>query len=77
MDNQQLTVILTGIGAPGAYGTIFALRQGAQTANINLTIIGVDVDARFPATSFYDIFFQLPKASDPQYLAELNLIVEL
>jgi len=76
MTSKDIKVIVTGIGAPGAYGTVFALRKGAQTAGINLQIVGTDTSNNFPLSSYYDHFHHVPLPSDEAYGTALNSIIE-
>ena len=72
----MIRILLTGIGAPGAYGSIYSLRKGADAVNVPIFILGTDISSNFPGNSFYDGFSALPPTNDPRYLESLNLIID-
>lgn len=73
---SDLRVLVTGAGAPGTRGTVFAIRRGALIEGIRCYILGTDSDlSRVSGLAFDDISF-LPPAGEPGYVEAVNAIVE-
>lgn len=64
-----ITVLVTGAGAPGVRGTLYALRKNADRRPVR--IIGVDADLGAVGRFLVDRFYQVPAPEDPSYLDEL------
>lgn len=70
---MKATVVITGVGAPGAVGTIWSLRQGET---IDYSIIGVDMNADNVGKYFCDDFEQVPSADSDEFVPSLERIVD-
>ena len=65
---QTLTVLITGVGSPGAPGVIQSLRT---VKDMNFHIIGIDMQPLVAGAGLADQFIQVPKASDPDFIEKL------
>jgi len=72
---QTLTILLTGVGAPGTKGTIFSLRNNPERVPIRL--IGVDNNVNAVGKYFVDAFYPVPRANEEGYLEQLMYICEV
>jgi hypothetical protein len=63
---RHVTILLTGVGAPGTPGTMACLRAGAGTAY--LSVGGVDSDPESPGRYLVDRFASVPRPHEPGYL---------
>ena len=68
---SEINVLLTGCGAPGAYGIIKCLRKVDER---KINIIGVDCDSKAYGQSMVEKFYLIPKASSDDFLNEINKI---
>ena len=66
---RTATLLVTGAGAPGIRGTLYALRQNPD--HMPLRIVGVDVKADVVGRYLVDGFHQVPSPEDPAYLETL------
>ncbi|MFP6899549.1 MAG: hypothetical protein VCA36_01315, partial [Opitutales bacterium] len=66
---QPLGILITGAGAPGIAGTLFALRR--NPAQRKLRILGVDVSSHAVGRHLLDGFGILPYPEDNSYLEAL------
>lgn len=73
---SKLRVLVTGAGAPGTRGTVFALRRGARAEEVDCQIIGTDSDLSRVSGSVFDEICNLPSASAFGYIEALNGLVE-
>jgi len=71
---RKLRVLITGGGAPGIAGTIYALRNNEDNRKMHITV----VDARNDVVGKYlsDSFYVVPKASDKSFIGALEEIVK-
>ena len=70
---KNITLLMTGVGGPGAGGYIYSLKQNGER---NIRIIGTDIkDDIDPVTrNSIDGFYIIPKANTEPYLKELLTI---
>jgi len=66
---SKLTLLVTGAGAPGIWGTLYALRQNPDGRPVR--IIGVDTQTHAAGAFLVDKFYQVPEPENPQYIAAL------
>ncbi|NHM31115.1 ATP-grasp domain-containing protein [Neobacillus terrae] len=69
--SELITVLITGIGSPGAPGVIKSLRAVKE---VNFRIIGVDIKENIAAKAMVDRFFTVPKASDPEFINQIHTL---
>jgi carbamoyl-phosphate synthase large subunit len=71
------TVLLTGVGAPGTVGTLFALKQGACECT-NLRIIGTDLNEKAVGKFLVDKFYVVPHPfnDSEEYIRQIEHICE-
>ncbi len=62
-------LLVTGAGAPGIRGTIYALRKNPD--HMPLRIVGVDLNQDVAGRYLVDCFYQVPSPEDPSYLAAI------
>jgi carbamoyl-phosphate synthase large subunit len=67
---SALRVLVTGAGAPGIRGTLYALRQGDRPAYT----VGTDLSERAVGRLLTDTFYTVPPPEAPHYLDALRLI---
>jgi len=67
--NRSMTVLITGGGAPGIAGTIYALRNNPEKAHVRIITCDMrdDVIGKYLADAFYVI----PSADDPNFIETL------
>lgn len=68
----DVTVLMTGAGAPGAAGIIKSLRA---TDHRDVNIVGVDMDPDAYGFALVDEQFRVPAGTDPEYIDRLVEIV--
>lgn len=68
---NEITILLTGTGAPGAPGIIKCLRNNGER---NIRIVGVDMNEDAPGRRLVDSFYKVPAAKDPNFI---NCIFEV
>lgn len=72
MDN--ITVLVTGSGAPGIKGTLYSLENNFD--NRKIKIIGTDIKKDVVGKYLCNKFFQIPKPESKEYLTALLSICE-
>ena len=60
--NKKVNVLITGAGAPGAFGLIKMLRK---SSDVNM-VFGVDIKSLVSNVFFLDEFCQIVQPSNPQ-----------
>lgn len=65
---DQVTVLLTGAGAPGAPGIIKCLRKNGER---DIRIVGVDMNENAGARDLVDVFYTVPAASDTEFIPSI------
>jgi carbamoyl-phosphate synthase large subunit len=68
------TILLTGLGAPGTWGTIRMLKMGAESSAEELRIIGIDKSPDVAAKELCDAVEVICTPKEPQYLSALKKI---
>lgn len=71
---SEVTVLLTGVGCPGARGVIRALKENPD--NVPVQIVGVDCRDAAAGRHFVDHFYQVSPGDDPEYIPQLVQIAE-
>lgn len=67
MDN--VTVLLTGAGAPGIKGTLYSLKNNPD--NTRIRTVGVDIRNDVSGKYLCDLFYQIPKPSEKSFIPAL------
>jgi carbamoyl-phosphate synthase large subunit len=67
--SSVLTILVTGAGAPGIRGTLYALRKNGDRRPVRM--IGVDADPDVVGRFLVDRFFRVPAPEHHSYLEEL------
>ena len=67
MDN--ITVLVTGAGAPGIKGTLYSLKNNFD--NRKVTIIGTDIQSEVVGKYICDKFYRIARPNNLQYLEQL------
>jgi len=68
--DTRLVVLVTGVGAPGTFGTLYSLSN--NPLNIEIRIIGTDLDSEAVGKYFVDTFYTLPEPEDEwRYIEKL------
>lgn len=62
---RDITVLLTGCGAPGAPGIINCLRKVTER---NIRIVGVDMNENAGGKGMVDTFYTVPAAKSPDFI---------
>lgn len=62
---RDITVLMTGCGAPGAHGIIKCLRKNGER---NIRIIGVDMNENAGARDMVDVFDLVPPAASDDFI---------
>ena len=62
---RDITVLMTGCGAPGAPGIIKCFRNNGER---NIRLIGVDRNENAGARDLADAFFTVPSAGDEEFI---------
>ena len=68
-NGKALTLLVTGAGAPGIRGTLYALRHNPDGHPVR--IIGVDTQARVAGAMQADKFYTVPAPETPEYVGTL------
>ncbi|WP_319507385.1 ATP-grasp domain-containing protein [uncultured Methanolobus sp.] len=63
---DDISVLITGAGAPGIKGTLFSLKNNFDSRRIKT--IGTDVKEGVVGKYLCDVFHKIPHASEPEYL---------
>jgi carbamoyl-phosphate synthase large subunit len=71
---DALTVLITGVGAPGIKGTLYSLYSNFD--NRQIKTIGTDIRNEVIGKYLCDCFYQIKRPTDPQYLLDLLHICE-
>ena len=69
---RSLTIMVTGVGAPGTKGTIFALKHNPD--NVNLRFVGIDLKADVVGKFWVERFYNAPPPESEDYIAQINEI---
>lgn len=72
--SNVLTVLVTGAGAPGIVGTIYALKNNPD--NVPIRIVAVDMRKEVVGKYLADAFHMVPAAQDPNFTPSLLEIVQ-
>jgi len=62
--NGSVSILVTGAGAPGIRGTLYALRHNGEGRSIR--VIGVDAQADVVGRFLVDRFYQIPNPEQPE-----------
>lgn len=62
---KDITILLTGIGGPGAPGMIKCYKNNGER---NVRIIGVDMNENAAGKGLVDAFYTVPKAKSPDFI---------
>lgn len=65
---KDITVLLTGAGAPGAPGIIQCYRNNGER---NIRIVGVDMNENAAGKELVDSFYKIPKAGSPDFIQQI------
>lgn len=71
---KPLNILVTGAGAPGLPGTLYALRKNPDGRAVR--IIGVDMDDDVSGCFLVDRFYKVPPPEDPSYSAAMLRICD-
>lgn len=71
---SALTVLLTGVGAPGTRGTLYALRRNPECRPVR--VIGVDINPEAVGRYLVDKFYVAPQPEASDYVEQLGAICE-
>lgn len=74
MSQQPLRLLVTGAGAPGIRGTLYALRHNPD--QVPVYTVGIDIKAEAVGRYFMDAFYQVPHPETDDYLESLIAICE-
>jgi carbamoyl-phosphate synthase large subunit len=69
-----ITVLITGVGAPGTRGTLYALKHNPD--EVKIKTIGTDLNSEAIGRFWVDHFYPLPAPEDADYLKDLLSICE-
>jgi len=69
---DDITVVVTGSGAPGIKGTLYSLKNNFDGRNVKT--IGTDIKDNVVGKFLCDKFYQISKPSSPEYLEQLMSI---
>lgn len=71
---RDITILLTGVGGPGAPGMIKCYRNNGER---NIRIVGGDMNANAAGKGLVDAFYQIPKAGDDSFIdSVLNICIK-
>ncbi|HYB03326.1 MAG TPA: hypothetical protein VED17_02615, partial [Nitrososphaerales archaeon] len=59
-------MLLTGVGAPGTRGTMYALRHNSDRVSVRIT--GVDLKKEVAGKFWVESFYQVPPPEDESYV---------
>lgn len=62
---KDITILLTGVGGPGAPGMIKCYRNNGDR---NIRIVGVDMNENAAGKGLVDSFYTVPKAKSPEFI---------
>jgi carbamoyl-phosphate synthase large subunit len=66
---RRLRVLVTGVGAPGIRGTLYALRHNPDGWQVD--VIGVDISGDAVGKHFVNTFYRVPPPESPDYIPEI------
>ena len=69
-----LRILVTGMGAPGVRGSLYALRSNPDRAPV--FIVGTDMNPKAVGQYFSDVFYTVPAPESPDYLGRIQEICE-
>ncbi|MGI0091381.1 MAG: ATP-grasp domain-containing protein, partial [Nitrososphaerales archaeon] len=72
---NALTILVTGVGAPGTRGTLHALKKNHQDEERNLKIkkiIGIDLRQDAIGKYWVDKFYNVPSPESENYVGQIN-----
>ena len=61
---EDITIMLTGVGAPGAYSIIKSLQNNGER---NIRIIGCDCNEEASCRNMVDVFYQIPYPEEKEF----------
>lgn len=70
---KNLTVLMTGAGAPGAYGIIRCLRNNGER---DIRIVGVDANPQAGCRELVDVFETVPMAAEDEFIPSVLDVCE-
>lgn len=62
---SPITVLMTGVGAPGAFGILQCLRNNGER---DIRIVGVDMNSHAGCSELVDSFYVVPAAADDSFV---------
>ena len=68
LTNNDLTILITGVGAPGAPSIIKALRNNGER---KIKFIGIDINLNASGSQLVDNFYVGPKYNSPNFIREI------
>jgi len=71
---DDVTVLITGVGAPGIKGTLYSLKNNFD--NRKIRTVGTDIKEDVVGKYLCDKFYQISKPSTEEYLSQLLSICE-
>lgn len=71
---QGLSVLLTGVGAPGVRGTLYALRNNPD--HVPVRVVGVDIQSNAVGRYMVDQFYQIHPPESDGYIDSLRAMCE-
>lgn len=69
---DKLTILLTGVGAPGTRGTIYSLRR--NDSGTSVTLVGTDIKKSAVGRFWVDEFRTLPPPESDEFIDEVNRV---
>jgi carbamoyl-phosphate synthase large subunit len=69
---RRINVLLTGVGAPGTKGTLYALKKNQDKVRVN--VIGVDLKEDVIGKYWVSKFYQVPPPENEEYIERINKI---
>ena len=70
---KSLTILITGCGAPGTRGTLYAIKNNPD--GVNVKFIGSDINRDVVGGYWVDKFFVVPNPENDSYLDAIASIV--
>lgn len=72
---RSARILVTGAGAPGTRGTVFALSKGASSDKMAVSLFGTDVSPENVPPGLFHTTFHLPAPESETYLERLRDLV--
>jgi carbamoyl-phosphate synthase large subunit len=69
---RRINVLLTGVGAPGTKGTLYALKTNHDKVRVN--VVGVDLKGDVIGKYWVSKFHQVPAPENEEYIDRINTI---